>query len=226
MLASAVKVFSDGRNVLRLLEGLWATLRISALSVALSILIGAIVGLLMLSRRRWLRVSTRLYLETIRVIPIMTFLFLFYYLLSRTFHVNLSSMTVVLLTFTLWGAAETADLVRGAFASIPRHQRESGLAIGLTELQVNLGVIAPQALRRLLPGVINLVTRMIKTTPLVFFIGIPELVTISQQVSELAAARQNRLAAFWVYGAVLLMYFVVCWPISKLSKSLEARFRY
>jgi polar amino acid transport system permease protein len=224
--ASAVKVFSSGQTFLRLLEGLLVTLKISALAVSMSLVLGFLVGLLMLSSKRWLQLSTRLYLESIRIVPVLTLLFLLYYLLSRTFHVNLSSMTVVLLAFTLWGTAETADLVRGAFASIPKHQKESGLAIGLTELQVDALIIAPQAIRRLLPGVVNLVTRMIKTTPLVFFIGIQELITISQQVVELAAARQNRLAAFWVYGLVFLIYLAVCWPITKLSRVLEARCRY
>jgi polar amino acid transport system permease protein len=224
--ASAVKVFSSGQNFYRLYEGLLATLKISAAAVAMSLILGLAVGLLMLSKRPFLKVATRLYLETVRVIPVLTFLFLFYYLLSRTFHVNLSSMAVALLTFTLWGTAETADLVRGAFASIPKHQKESALALGLSNFQAEVLVIAPQALRRLLPGVINLVTRMIKTTPLVFFIGIPELVTISQQVVELAAARQNRLAAFWVYGLVFLVYLAVCWPVAKLSRVLEERFRY
>jgi polar amino acid transport system permease protein len=226
VLDSAVKVFSNGNNFLRLLDGLWVTLRISAISVLLSLLFGLIVGLLMLSSNRGVRAATRGYLESIRIIPILTFLFLFYYLLSRTFKVNLESMTVALLTFTLWGAAETADLVRGAFSSIPLHQRESGLAVGLTEFQVQIHVIAPQAVRRLAPGVVNLVTRMIKTTPLVFFIGIPELVTISQQVVEVAAIQRNRPAAFWIYGIVFLFYFFVCWPISKFSKYLEKRCLY
>ncbi|MDR2456500.1 MAG: amino acid ABC transporter permease [Deltaproteobacteria bacterium] len=223
---SLVRVFSGGQNVLRLMEGLWATLYISAASVAMSLVFGLIVGLMMLSERRWLRAATRLYLETVRIIPVLTFLFLLYYLLSRTFHVSLSSLSVALLAFTVWGTAETADLVRGAFASIPKHQRESGLAIGLTETQVSLLVVAPQAARRLLPGIINLVTRMIKTTPLVFFIGIPELVTVSQQVAELAAARQNRLAAFWVFGAAMGIYFLVCFPISKLARIMEERYRF
>jgi polar amino acid transport system permease protein len=226
VLASAVKVFSNGQNFLRLLEGLWMTLKLSAAAVSLSLFFGFIVGLLMLSSRKTVRTSTRFYLETIRIVPVLTFLFLFYYLLSRTFKINLESVTVVLLTFTLWGTAEIADLVRGAFTSIPRHQKESGLAVGLTDLQVQLHIIAPQAARRLAPGVVNLVTRMIKTTSLVFFIGIPELVTVSQQVVEVAAYQHNRPAAFWIYGLVFLFYFIVCWPISKISKSLEKRCLY
>jgi polar amino acid transport system permease protein len=120
-----------------------------------------------------------------------------------------------------------ADLVRGAVTSIPAHQRESGMALGLTEFQLNVFVIAPQAVRRLIPGVINLATRMIKNTPLVFFINVPELITVGQQVVEVAATTQNnRQAAFWVYGLIFFIFFFVCYPISRLSKRLEERYRY
>jgi polar amino acid transport system permease protein len=226
MLDSAIKVFSDGQNFWRLLQGLWVTFRISTMAILLSLFFGLIVGLLMLSSKRTVRASTRIYLESIRIIPLLSFLYLFYYMLSRAFNINLESMTVVLLTFTLWGTAETADLVRGAFKSVSHSQRESGLALGLSDFQVTILIVAPQAVRRLLPGIINLVTRMIKTTPLVFFIGIPELMTISQQVVEVAAAKQNRPASFWIYGLVFFMYFFICWPISKLSKKIEKRYAF
>lgn len=208
----------------RLMEGLWITLGISAVSVALSMLLGLAVGLLMTSRRPLWRFLTRLYLETVRVIPILVLLFLFYYSLSRSWGVNLEATVVAVLVFTLWGTAEMADLVRGAVTSLPRHQRESGRALGLSEGQVNRYVVIPQAVRRLVPGVINLTTRMIKTTPFVFFINVPELTKVGQQIVEVAGMR-NYLASFWVYGFIFLLYFLVCWPISKFSLYLENRWQ-
>lgn len=213
-----------GRNMARLMEGLWITLGISAVSVALSMLLGLAVGLLMTSRRPLWRFLTRLYLETVRVIPILVLLFLFYYSLSRSWGVNLEATVVAVLVFTLWGTAEMADLVRGAVTSLPLHQRESGRALGLSESQVNRYVVIPQAVRRLVPGVINLTTRMIKTTPFVFFINVPELTKVGQQIVEVAGMR-NYLASFWVYGFIFLLYFLVCWPISKFSLYLENRWQ-
>lgn len=225
MLDSVTSIFLQGRNFARLMEGLWVTMQISMISVILSMFLGILVGLLMTSRNRPILLATRLYLEAIRVIPILVLLFLFYYSISKLWGVNLNAMTVAILVFTLWGTAEMADLVRGAISSMPRHQRESGRAIGLTEPQINRYIIIPQAIRRLLPGVINLTTRMIKTTPFVFFINVPDLVKVGQQIVEIAGMRNN-MASFWVYGAIFLIYFFVCYPISQFSRYLEHKWAY
>jgi polar amino acid transport system permease protein len=220
MLDSAISIFTTGRNLARLGEGLWITLKISLSALGLSIIFGVIAGLLMTSKNSFLRLILRFYLEFIRIMPILVLLFLFYYSLSTVFSINLSATVVAIFVFTLWGTAEMADLVRGAVTSLPKHQWESGRALGLGEVQLNLYVIVPQAVRRLLPGVINLTTRMIKTTPFVFFINIPDLVKVAQQIVELAGMRNN-LASVWVYGFIFLIYFAICYPISLFSSYLE-----
>lgn len=218
MLDSAISIFTAGRNMARLGEGLWITLKISMAAVGLSVLLGVPAGLLMSSRSRIWRLVLRLYLEFIRVMPILVLLFLLFYTLSSV--INLPATFVSILVFTLWGTAEMADLVRGAVTSLPRHQWESGRALGLGEAQLNMHVIVPQAVRRLLPGVINLTTRMIKTTPFVFFINIPELVKVAQQIVEVAGLRNN-LASVWVYGFIFFVFFAICYPISLFSRHLE-----
>jgi polar amino acid transport system permease protein len=225
VLDSAVSIFAQGRNLARLMEGLWVTLKISAVSVLLSMILGIAAGLLMTSRRPGWRVGIRLYLEAIRFIPILVLLYLFYYSLSRNWGVNLEATVVAIFVFTLWGTAEMADLVRGAVTSRPAHQRESGRAVGLTEGQVNLYIIIPQAVRRLIPGVINLTTRMIKTTPFVFFINVPELTKVGQQIVEVAGMK-NYLASFWVYGFIFFVYFIICYPISRFSRYLEKQWKH
>jgi polar amino acid transport system permease protein len=156
--------------------------------------------------------------------PILVLLFLFYYSLSKAFSINLSPFVVSVMVFTLWGVAEMADLVRAAVTSIPAHQRESGKALGLKEIQINFYIIIPQAVRRLLPGVINLTTRMIKTTPFVFFINMPDLLKVGQQIVEVAGIR-DPMASVWVYGFIFIIYFVICYPISLYSRHLENRWQ-
>lgn len=222
MLDSALSIFLQGRNFARLMEGLWVTLEISAISVALSMFLGLMVGLMMTSRNPWLRTPPRFYLEFIRVIPILVLLYLFYYFPARNWDINLEAKVVAVIVFTLWGTAEMADLVRGALTSMPLHQRESGRAIGLTEAQINRYIIIPHAVRRLIPGVINLTTRMIKTTPFIFFINVPELLKVGQQIVEVAGVKNN-LASFWVYGFIFFLYFIICYPISLFSIYLEKK---
>jgi len=222
VLDSALSVLRQGRNAARLLEGLWVTLEISLVSVLLSMILGVMLGFLMTSKRPVWRVSTRAYLELMRLIPILVLLFIFYYTLDRNWGISLEAKTVAYFVFTLWGTAEMGDLVRGAITSLPVHQRESGRAIGLSEAQINRYIIVPQAVRRLIPGVINLTTRMIKTTPFVFFINVPELMKVGQQIVEVSG-RTNQMVSFWIYGLIFFIYFFVCYPISLFSVYLEKK---
>ena len=114
------------------------------------------------------------------------------------------------------------DLVRGAIISIPKHQYESGEALGLSKRQIFIYIIIPQTIKRLVPLSINLITRMIKTTSLVLMIGVVEVIKVAQQIIE-ANRTSSPNAAFGVYLAVFLMYFIACTPISMLARYLEKR---
>lgn len=114
-----------------------------------------------------------------------------------------------------------ADLVRGALQSVDKHQKEAALSLGLSTLSVQLFVILPIANKRLLPGLINLFTRLIKTTSLLLFIGIADMLQVGRQIIE--ANRSIPTAAFAIYSALLMGYFAMCFPLSRLAKSLEAR---
>lgn len=217
---SGLQVLFQGNNLWRLFQGLLVTINISLLSIVISIVFGFLFGFVMTSRFRIVRVLAQIYLEFIRIMPQLVLLFLVYFGLARTFNLNLSGEVAALIVFSMWGIAEMGDLVRGALTSLPKHQFESGLALGLIKTQLFIYVIIPQILRRLLPQAVNLMTRMIKTTSLIVLIGVVEVVKVGQQIIE-----ANRLtvpsAAIWIYGLIFLMYFAVCFPISRLSMYLE-----
>lgn len=219
-----INILFDGRNFLRLMEGLLSTVEIALISVVLSAVFGIILGIVMTSKNPLVRFVTRLYLETIRIIPILVLLFLFYFTLSRMVNWHLSGFAVSVLVFTLWGTAEMGDLVRGVVTSLPQHQRESGRAIGLKEWQIYLYIVVPQAVRRLLPSAINLATRMVKTTSLVMLIGVIELLKVGQQIIEVSILK-TPTASFWVYGFIFFLYFMLCYPVSLFSRFLETRWQ-
>ena len=217
-----ISVLFEGRNFIRLLEGLWVTLEISLISVFISVILGIGMGILMSLNSRIMKLICRIYLEIVRVIPQLVLLFLAYFGLSKSFGVNLSGEVAAVLVFSFWGIAEMGDLVRGALSSIPKHQYETGLAIGLSKRQLYQYVIIPQTIRRLLPQMINLVTRMIKTTSLIVLIGVVEVVKVGQQIIE-ASRLTVPSAALWIYGVIFLLYFIICYPISLLATKLEKR---
>lgn len=222
MQSLGIDVLFRGTNFIRLLGGLWVAIRISLISVALSIILGLVVGVLMTSRSRILKILFRIYLEIVRIMPQMVLLFVVYFGTTRVFGWNLEAETSAVIVFSFWGVAEMGDLVRGAIISIPKIQYESAEALGLRSGQTYLYVILPQTIRRLIPLSINLITRMIKTTSLVMMIGIVEVLKVAQQIIE-ANRRSSPNAAFGVFAVVFLLYFLVCWPISRLAGYLEKR---
>lgn len=219
-----IDVLFKGSNMLRLLEGLWVSMRISLISVVISMVLGLLVGALMTRKSKAVKWFTRIYLEIVRVMPQMVLLFIVFFGTTRVFGWNIEAEKAAIIVFSFWGTAEMADLVRGALISIPVHQYESAAALGMTELQTYVHVIIPQTLRRLIPLSINLVTRMIKTTSLVMLIGVVEVLKVGQQIIE-ANRTSSPNAAFGVYATVFLLYFIACWPISMLSRYLERKWR-
>ena len=217
-----IDVLFRGTNFLRLLGGLWVALRISLISVGISLVLGLLAGVLMTSKNRALKIFFRVYLEIVRIVPQMVLLFAVYFGTTRIFGWNLDAELSAIFVFSFWGTAEMGDLVRGAVVSIPRLQRESALALGLTKAQTDFYVILPQTVRRLLPLSINLITRMIKTTSLVMMSGVVEVLKVAQQIIE-ANRRSSPNAAFGVFAVVFLLYFLICWPISRLAVYLERR---
>lgn len=219
-ISSAFGVLFMGRNFARLFGGLGVTVRIALLSVGLSIVLGLVLGVIMTMKSRIVRAVCRVYLEFMRMMPQLVLLFIMYFGLTRAMGLSLSGESASIIVFTLWGTAEMGDLVRGSIKSIPVHQYESSRALGLTEYQVFTCIIMPQTVRRLLPLAMNLVTRMIKTTSLVVFVGVIEVVKIGQQIIE-----ANRLtvptAAISVYAVIFFMYFAVCYPLSFAAGMME-----
>lgn len=218
----AFSVLGMGTNFLRLLGGLWTTVWIALVSVLFSVVLGFAFGIVMTLKNRVVRAVCKVYLEIMRIMPQLVLLFVAYYGLTRTLGISLSGEAASILVFTFWGTAEMGDLVRGALESVPKHQYESGRAIGLTDRQVFFYIIIPQTLRSLIPLSMNLITRMIKTTSLVVFVGVIEVVKIGQQIVE-----ANRLtvptASIAVYFVIFMMYFFVCWILNLCAKYVEKR---
>ena len=215
-------VLFKGTNALRLLGGLWVAVRISLISVALSIVGGLLFGIFMTWKNPVARVISRLYLEIVRIMPQLVLLFIVFFGGTRALGLNINAELAAIIVFSFWGIGEMGDLVRGALESIPVHQYEAAEALGLNRAQMYRHVVIPLAVRRLIPMSINLVTRMIKTTSLIMMIGVVEVMKVGQQIIE-ANRMTSPNAVFGIYGIIFLLYFITCWPISKLGEHLEER---
>lgn len=180
MLNSGIDVLFEGMNMQRLMGGLLITARIALLSIIAGSLLGLLLGLAQTTKSMVVRFLCRFYLELFRIIPILVWLFIVYFGIPSMLDIHVEGEAVAVVVFSLWGAAEMGDIVRGALVSLPKHQLESGKALGLSFWGLYRYILIPQAVRRMLPGAINLSTRMVKTTSLVVMIGVIDVVKIGQ----------------------------------------------
>lgn len=222
MAHSGINVLFSGSNFDRLLVGLWTSIWIAALSIIIGLLIGTIFGVLRTMPNKIIRCILRVYMEIFRILPSVVLLYLVYYILPRSLHINWPGTWMAVLAFSLWVAAEFSDIVRGVLQSVPLAQKESGLALGLSKTQLFLYVLLPQAFKLELPATINLATRVIKTTSILMLISVMDVINVGQQIIE-ANNQKFPTGVFWVYGLIFFFYFILDYPLSVWAKSLMAK---
>jgi polar amino acid transport system permease protein len=203
--------------LVQLWPGLVNTLGIAVWSLALSLVLGLAYAVLSFSEVRLVRWLLQFWLEAMRAVPLLVWLFLWFFALPLWTGVDLGGFWSAVLVFSLWGATEVGEVIRGALLSLPKAQWEAGASLGLSWSQQYRYVILPQLVRRTLPPLINVATRLIKTTSLTFLIGVVELTKAGQQIIE----RDGN--ALLIYGLLFILYFSLCYPLSYWSGQLEKR---
>lgn len=206
----------------RILDGVGVLLFVALISIVFSVIGGLILGRLMIVKNKFMQYLCRFFLESVRIVPLIAWLFIIYYGISSAFDIHIGALLCGVIVFSMWGIAEMGDLVRASILSIPKHQRESALALGFNTWQIECYIIIPQALKALIPSSINLFGRIIKTTSLLPLIGVVELLKVGQQLIEVFGKYDTSIN-FIVYGAILCIYFLLCYPFSYLGNYLEKR---
>ncbi|SET04962.1 amino acid ABC transporter permease [Paenibacillus sp. NFR01] len=208
----------------RLLDGFLLTIQIAGISFILSVIFGFILGALMTLKNKALTFVLRILLDAFRLIHPLIWLFILFYGIAYLFHTSTDGYHISIIVFTMWGSFEIGDLVRSFITSLPRHQFESSMAIGLTRRQMYLHVLLPQIVIRTTPSIVNLATRLIKTTALVSMIGVQEMLKVSQSIIQVAYYNNpTSLISFTMYLLLLVLYFIICFPLSLLSKFIEKK---
>lgn len=220
MLLSVYRIATQGTYLQQILMGLMVSMRIALIALGFSTIFGSAFGFVRLSQRKWIKILSQFYLETFRIVPILVWLFIGYFGLARIFYVNISGELVCIVVFTLWGTAELGEVLRASVTSLPVHQTDSAKSIGMTKHQIFRYILLPQALKRSLPGTINLATRMIKTTSLAVMVGVVEVIKVGRQMIEVTTIKEP-MAPFWIYAFIASLYFIICFPLTGLSKRLE-----
>ena len=211
-----------------LTEGLPATLRVSAIAVVGSALIGVLLGTLITIKFWPLRSTIRLYIEILRGLPILVTVFIVHFGLpeiSQSF--KFAPLTSAAIALVLWGSAQVAEATRGAVESIPNEQHEAAAALGFGWVGRHGFVIVPQALRRLLPPFVGLLVNIIQNSTLALTIGGVEILQTARSQNERLSFPEpigtGEIHAFEIFTGVMILFFLISFPLTRLAAVLEKR---
>ena len=205
-----------------LLSGMARTLELALVTLILATCVSIVVGLMSVARVRALRLVALCYVEFWRDIPLLVNL-LFVYFGAPLIGIALSPFAAALVSLSLWGGANGAEIVRGGISAIPSHQATSATALGLKRWEIFWFIILPQALMPILPPMTGLFTTLIQATSLASLVGVTEFFRVSQIVVERTTMQEGESPAFLVYGFTLVAYFIVCSILTQLTRRLEQR---
>ena len=202
-------------NISFILQGLGLTLYISLLSIILSTLIGTILAVMRNGKNPILRWISSIYIEFIRNVPNLLWIFIIFLIFQ------MKSTPAGITAFTVFTSAALAEIIRGGLNGVDNGQTEAGLSQGMTNFQIFIYIVFPQAFRKMLPAIISQFVTVIKDTSLLYsVIAIQELFGKSQiLMGRYFEADQ----VFTLYALIAIIYFVINFMISTISRRLSKK---
>lgn len=195
----------DARGLIA--QGLLMTIAVSAVSLAISIVIGLVVGSGGASNSRAARTVSALFVETMRNVPLLIHMYVWYMAFA---FLRLPAFTCAVLGLSLYSGAYVAEVVRAGIGAVRRGQMQAALATGLTRLQAMRLVVYPQALRIIAPSLASLFSQLIKDSSLASVIAVSELTYAA------GAIEGQTFRTFEVYIAISILYLILVTAASQI----------
>jgi polar amino acid transport system permease protein len=204
------------------LNGLGITVALTAAIILGGLAVGMTAAICLLSPFRLLRLFSLCFIEVFRCTPILVQLIWFYYALPIISGIDLTPVTASLIALSCYGGSFYAEIIRGGIVSLDPGQTEAAQALGMRPSLVMRRIILPQALRRMLPALMNQSILQFKNTSLVSVVAVPDLVYQGQMVAH------DSYRPLETYTAVAVGYFAILFPLTlfvryRERKSKEAR---
>lgn len=200
------------------LGGLSLTILLSGAALLLAMPLGLALGIARVSPYRAVRWPVTALVQVVRAVPLLLVVFWAYFFLPAVTGVKTGQATTMLMTLVLFDAVYLAEIVAAGIRALPKGQMESARSLGLGYFQALRLVLLPQALKNVLPSLVNQLVSTIKATSLGYIIGLSEVSFIATQVNTLVFTK-----AVEVYIILALTYFVLCFGLSRLAFRLERR---
>ena len=201
-----------------LLAARW-TLALTGLAFLGGGLVGMIIAVMRVSPFAPLRLASTLFVNVVQGIPLLAWLFVFFFGLPILAGVRVSPWTAAIVAYAIYAGAFLGEIWRGCLQAIPRQQWEAGAALALSFGELLYYIIVPQAIRIAIPPTVGFLVQLIKNTSLAAVIGFVEL-TREGQLTNAATYRP-----FTVYIVVAAIYFAMCFPLTQWSRRLERTLR-
>ena len=198
-----------------ILKGIGITIGFTVLTVLLGLLIGTLVALGRMTNNRWISAPLVAFIEIFRCTPVLVQLIWVYYALPVLIGLELTPGIAAVLTLSFYGAAFYAEIIRGGIVSIEQGQWDAGRALGLRPLQLMRLVILPQAVKRMVPPLVNQCILQLKNTSLVSALAVPDILYQGQLITS---ATYRPLET---YTMVAVVYFIILFPLTQFAKRLE-----
>jgi polar amino acid transport system permease protein len=197
--------------------GIAYTIGFTLLTVVAGLTIGGILATARLGKARVIALPATALMEVFRCTPVLVQLIWCYYALPVAVGIELSPAMAAFITLSLYGGAFYAEIIRGGIVSIDAGQWDAGRALGLRPLGLMRLIIWPQAMKRMLPPLVNQSILQLKNTSLLSVVAVPDLLYQGQLVTS---ATYRPLETYTVIG---LIYFVILFPLTRLAGELERR---
>lgn len=200
----------------RLIEAVWVTAQLSAFGFAIALLLGCVLTAMVRGHLSVLRTCAMVVIEAVRTVPLLALLLALYFGLP-SLGVTLSGFWAGTLGLGIHGAAYVAEILRGGLGSVHKGQREAALAVGLSPRQAFRFITLPQAMRLMLPPLLNTYVALLKDSSLCALIATNELMLTARAISS------ESFQPLQIFLLVGLFYFAIAFPLSMLSRTLERR---
>lgn len=198
-------------------KGMWMTVVISALGITFGTILGFSLGILRTVNSRFVQWPITGYVSFIRGTPFVVQIFIIFFIFPE-WGIQLDAFPAGVLALSILGTAFICEIVAGGVKAVDRGQREAAIASGLSFYQQLRHVVVPQAMRTVLPPLVGQYVLMIKDSSIVSVIGVMDLM----RAGWVTAARVPE--GLLVFGLVGFLYFVVSYPLIRLSNRLEKKF--
>ncbi|MGV1836260.1 amino acid ABC transporter permease [Rhizobium rhizogenes] len=204
------------RSFDQLLEGLLLSLGLAFISILIGALIGLLVAFALTAKSSWVRRPAALYVTVIRNLPILV-LVLFAYFALPQMGFRIGKVQSFIAVLSIYSGAYLAEVFRAGLLSIPKGLSEAGLAIGLTPMQIRVSIIAPLMFRNVLPSLSSTVISLFKDTSLAAAIAVPELTFEARKIN----VESFRVIETWLVTSGL--YVFTCVVLAALMRVVERR---